>query len=428
MFVAGVASRPAGLAFRASPASARIAPARPGSSSPRGRALVVRAGKNQKVKKMKASKVNKKRQEFIEQDNEKDQLAAQMRAAARAASLASDPDRSADDDAGRAPGASFEDKLAAVREQGAAVREAKAAAAPTVMDEIIAGGQGGKKMGSIYDRAPEAPSGITLGQVGGKTEEDDELNGLVRIASGILAVGLLLVFLPSDLTAGAPVPQKQLTPEVLEQVKDRAAEYEKQLASENAGDVVKGLRGAAESYVVLEDYAAAAPLLQRLNELEPSVENTGNLADVWQAAGKPAKAAEAYRLAVAADWSGERPSPTLLKGLVDALSKDGRHGLALSYVTDFRAKGTTDDVDATLLEARVYSGWKGHGKDAEEAYAKVIAEHPEDFRGYLAKGVFFREVGKPGEADNLFRQAKSLAPKEMADIVNVVVQQAKQQN
>jgi tetratricopeptide (TPR) repeat protein len=224
------------------------------------------------------------------------------------------------------------------------------------------------------------------------------------------------------------VPQKQLTPEVLEQVKDRAAEYEKQLASENAGDVVKGLRGAAESYVVLEDYAAAAPLLQRLNELEPSVENTGNLADVWQAAGKPAKAAEAYREAVAAEWSGEKPSPTLLKGLVDALSKDGRHGLALSYVNDFRAKGTTDDVDATLLEARVYSGWKGHGKDAEEAYARVIAEHPEDFRGYLAKGVFFREIGKPGEADNLFRQAKSLAPREMADVVNVVVQQAKQQN
>ena len=84
MFAAGVATRPAGLAFRASPASARIAPALPGSSSPRGRALVVRAGKNQKVKKMKASKVNKKRQEFIEADNEKDQLAAQMRAAARA--------------------------------------------------------------------------------------------------------------------------------------------------------------------------------------------------------------------------------------------------------------------------------------------------------------------------------------------------------
>ena len=59
---------------------------------------------------------------------------------------------------------------------------------------------------------------------------------------------------------------------------------------------------------------------------------------------------------------------------------------------------------------------------------RVIAEHPEDFRGYLAKGVFFREVGKPSEADNLFRQAKSLAPKEMADVVNVVVQQAKQQN
>ena len=33
----------------------------------------------------------------------------------------------------------------------------------------------------------------------------------------------------------------------------------------------------------------------------------------------------------------------------------------------------------------MYSGWKGHGKDAEAAYQKVIDEHGDDFRGYLAK-------------------------------------------
>ena len=125
---------------------------------------MVRAGKNQKVKKMKASKVNKKRQEFIEADNEKDQLAAQMRAAARAASLASDPDRSADDDAGRAPGASFEDKLAAVRERrGRARGEGGGSAHGDGRDHRRR--SGGKKLGSIYDRAPEAPRGSRSGRL-----------------------------------------------------------------------------------------------------------------------------------------------------------------------------------------------------------------------------------------------------------------------
>jgi len=427
MFAAGVASRPAGLAFRASspvPARVGIARGKPGSCATRHTACVVYCGKNQRVKKMKPSQINKKRQEFIEMDDNKDALAAQMR---KASAAAAGVNRSIDEpDVG--PPVSFDEKLAAVREQGAAVRVARAAAAPTLMDEVISGGQGGRKLGSIYDKPRETPSGITFSQVGSKTDDEDGLNTLIRVGSGILALGLLLVFLPSDLTAGAPVPQKDLSPEVLSQVRDRAAEYEKQFSeADDVGEVIKGLKGAAESYVVLEDYASAAPLLQKLNELEPSLENTGNLADVWQAAGKPGKAAEAYRLAVAADWSGDKPPASLLKGLVDSLAKDGRYGLGLSYVRDWRAKGTTDDIDASLLEARIYSGWKGHGKDAETAYDAVIAAHADDFRGYLAKGVFYREVGRPAEAENLFIRAKALVPKgEMADLVNVVVKQAKQ--
>ena len=353
-----------------------------------------------------------------------------MREAARSAAARG---TSASDDATPAQSASsFEEKLAAVRAQGAEVREARAAAAPTMMDEIIAGGQGGRKLsksagGSIYDRAPESMGGgITLGEVGGKAEEDDALTGVIRAGSAILAVGLLLVFLPSDLTSSAPVRQRELTPEVLEQVKQRAEEYEKQL--ESTPQDVAGLKGAAESYVVLEEYASAAPLLQRIVDIEPSIENVGNLADVWTAAGKPFKAAEAYKNAIEAEWSGARPSPSLLKGFVDALDKDGRYGLSLSYIKDFRQKSMADDVDLDLLEARVYSGWKGHGKEAEEKYRAVVDGHPDDFRGYLAKGVFFREIGKPAEADALFRQAKSLAPKEMADVVSAVIAQAKSQN
>ena len=213
---------------------------------------------------------------------------------------------------------------------------------------------------------------------------------------------------------------------MLEQVRKQASEYEKAL-TDSPEDIEK-LKGAAESYVVLEDYAAAAPLLQKLLDVQPSADNAGNLADVWVAAGKPFKAAEVYRNAIDADWSGDKPSPSLLTGLIDTLDKDDRYGLSLEYVKSFREKGYSDEVDAKLLEARVYSGWKGHGKEAEAAYQSVIDSHGDDFRGYLAKGVFMREIGKPDQADVLFRQAKSLAPTEMSDIVSTVIQQAKAQN
>ena len=69
-----------------------------------------------------------------------------------------------------------------------------------------------------------------------------------------------------------------------------------------------------------------------------------------------------------------------------------------------------DRVDADLLKARVYSGWKGKGKEAEKAFADVVETHPDDFRGYLAKGVFAREIGRPDEATAMFTQAEALAP------------------
>lgn len=372
-------------------------------------------------------------QEFIEQDNEKDAMAAQIReAAAKANKMAS---RAVDEEeavdaapASRADMMSFEEKLAAVRAEGEANRTARAAAAPTLMDDIVAGQKGrgvpsmpGSK--SIYD----APTGLTIGELGEKQGEDEGVNSFIRIGAGICALGLLVVFLPSDDFASmSSAPQRDLTPEVLEQVRKQADEYEKALAS--SPEDIEKLKGAAESYVVLEDYLAAAPLLERLLAVDPSVENVGNLADVWGAAGKPFKAAETYKKAIESDWSGEKPSPTLLKGFVDALDKDGRYGLSLAYVKEFREKGYADDIDGELLLARVYSGWKGHGKEAEETYQKVIDDHGDDFRGYLAKGVFMREIGKPDQADVLFRQARSLAPAEMADIVSTVIKQAKSQN
>ena len=187
-----------------------------------------------------------------------------------------------------------------------------------MMDEIIAGGQGGRKVsksagGSIYDRAPESMGGgITLGEVGGKAEEDDALNALIRAGAAILAVGLLLVFLPSDLTSTAPDrASRELTPEVLEQVKQRAEEYEKQL--ESTPQDVAALKGAAESYVVLEDYACRASVCS-----ESWTSNPPSRTSVTSRTCGPRRGSRLRRRRRTRTPSrrvvGARPPPALLKG------------------------------------------------------------------------------------------------------------------
>lgn len=44
-------------------------------------------------------------------------------------------------------------------------------------------------------------------------------------------------------------------------------------------------------------------------------------------------------------------------------------------------------AQADLLLARVYAAWPGHTNDALKVYDSLIAEFPDDFRGYLAKVV-----------------------------------------
>ena len=416
---------------RTLPTSTRI------STSPRSTnrvATVVRAARKgspqsaQGRKKMSKGKIAKKNQEFIEQDNEKDaQIDAMRKAAAASRASVDEGEQASSMPPGKLDGMSFEDKLKAVKEEGAAKRQqmAEAEAPRKLMDEMLTG-KAPVMRSSIYD---EKPGGITFAQAGGNSP-DDELNVFVKIGAGLLSLGLLVVFIPSDFVfstnvSSAPNASGELSPEVVEQVKKQVTIYEEALAS--MPEDVDKLRGAAESYVVLEDYTAAIPLLKRLLEIQPSVENVGNLADVYAANGSLAKAAETYRDAVNAEWSGSTPPPALVKGLVDALDKDGRYGLSLEYVKKFRDDGRVDDVDGALLEARVYSGWKGHSKDAEKAYQDVIDTHGDDFRGYLAKGVFYREIGKPDAAEGMFRQAKALVPGEMREVVNTVIAQAKAQ-
>jgi tetratricopeptide (TPR) repeat protein len=64
-----------------------------------------------------------------------------------------------------------------------------------------------------------------------------------------------------------------------------------------------------------------------------------------------------------------------------------------------------------------YAAWRGHDQDALAAYDTLIRAFPEDFRGYLAKGMFLRDRGRQGDAERMFLQAKFYAPDSMRGFV-----------
>jgi hypothetical protein len=71
-----------------------------------------------------------------------------------------------------------------------------------------------------------------------------------------------------------------------------------------------------------------------------------------------------------------------------------------------RAPRPVDPVAVQLLLGKAYAGWRGHDADALAAYDALIKSAPEDFRGYLAKGVFLKERGRRGDAERMFLQVR----------------------
>jgi len=70
-----------------------------------------------------------------------------------------------------------------------------------------------------------------------------------------------------------------------------------------------------------------------------------------------------------------------------------------------------DAVSVELLLAKVYGAWRGHDAEALATYDRLTREvAPEDFRGFLARGVFLKERGRRADADRMFLQARFLAP------------------
>ena len=324
---------------------------------------------------------------------------------------------------------SFEAKLAAVKAEGAKGKATSASSTAFDMNAKVDFG-GPPAAGSPLARTLAEGTGVPKRAMDDDEEESVMSSMAVRVGSFIAAVALAIVFLPTDLmfNAGVRTKSDKLSDSVKEEVMKQASAVEEALTT--APEDADKLKQAAQSYLALDDYPKALPFLERLVAVDPSEENVSALAETWIADGQPSRAVDAFRTIIDADVLGKgaqtaEPSSSLLRGYLDALGKANRNGLALEYAKTFAKKGWVDEVDAQLLEARVYSSWKGHGKDAEAAYDAVVADHPGDFRGYLAQGVFYRTVGKPDAAENVFRKAKSLAPDDTAAVVNQVIAASK---
>ncbi|GIL49744.1 hypothetical protein Vafri_6040 [Volvox africanus] len=79
-----------------------------------------------------------------------------------------------------------------------------------------------------------------------------------------------------------------------------------------------------------------------------------------------------------------------------------------------------DPVGVELLTAKVYSAWRGHDQDALATYDELIKAFPEDYRGYLAKGVFLKEKGRKADAERMFLQARFFAPASKQQLVRAI--------
>ncbi|KAG8080903.1 hypothetical protein GUJ93_ZPchr0007g3665 [Zizania palustris] len=198
-------------------------------------------------------------------------------------------------------------------------------------------------------------------------------------------------------------------------------------------------QGAAVSLVELGEYQKASDFLEKLVKVIP------DKADAYRLLGEVKfelkdydGSSSSYRKSLS---SSENIDFDVLRGLTNSLLAANKPDQAVDVILSCRQKlieksqtrlanlaATNDDsapksqdvdlIQVDLLLGKAYSNW-GHISDAVAVYDNLITEHPEDFRGYLARGVILKENGKAGEAERMFIQAKFFAP----DAVKALVDQ-----
>ncbi|KAI5063798.1 hypothetical protein GOP47_0020468 [Adiantum capillus-veneris] len=200
----------------------------------------------------------------------------------------------------------------------------------------------------------------------------------------------------------------------------------------NDPEDLNALEGAAVSYAEAGEFSKSESMLLQLLKKKPmDVEALRLLGEVENALGKFAESASSYRNALKISPN----SITLWKALAEVIISQGKPDLAVKEVSAERDRLSSSEphamddktqnadpdeatlVQINLLLGKIYVEW-GHVSDALAVYDSIIQGYPEDFRGYLAKGLLLKEQGLQGEAERMFIQANFFAPESMKGLVD----------
>ncbi|KAL2462541.1 Tetratricopeptide repeat (TPR)-like superfamily protein [Forsythia ovata] len=286
-----------------------------------------------------------------------------------------------------------------------------------------------KQYGAIDYDAPTKTESSTIG-----------LGTKIGVGVAVIVFGLVFAlgdFLPSGSvspTEEAATISNKVSEEERENLQKRLQQFEATLNS--APEDPTALEGAAVTLAELGEYKRAATLLEKLTEKKPSDP------DAFRLLGEVKYELKDYEGSAVAYRSSATASNTIdfevLRGLTNSLlaakkpdeavqvllSSRERLNKEKSYgnadMTTSRATNTRTEIDPVqvdLLLGKAYSDW-GKISDAVSVYNQLISSHPDDFRGYLAKGIILKENGNIGDAERMFIQARFFAPENAKILVD----------
>ncbi|CAM0905736.1 unnamed protein product [Alopecurus aequalis] len=269
-----------------------------------------------------------------------------------------------------------------------------------------------------------------------------------RVGIGIAVVVFGLVFTIGDfLPYGSDSPSKESTvvnKQLSEEEKthfERTLEGFEETLAKSPYDPA-ALQGAAVSLVELGEYEKASGLLEKLVKVIPDkAEAYRLLGEVKIELQDYEGSSSSYRNSLS---SSDNIDFEVLRGLTNSLVAAKKPDQAVEVILSCRRKlneksqipsadrkaandngaqkpKDIDPIQVDLLLGKTYSDW-GRISDAVTVYDKLITEHPEDFRGYLAKGIILKQNGKAGEAERMFIQAKFFAPEAAKALVDIYAQ------
>lgn len=263
----------------------------------------------------------------------------------------------------------------------------------------------------------------------------------IGVGVAVLVFGLVFAlgdFLPSGSdgpTEEATVVNKKLSEEEQNTLRARLKQYELTLSTAPKDSIA--LEGAAVTLAELGEYTRAASLLQDLAKEKPGDPDVFRLlGEIKYELKDYDGSAAAYRISAAVSKNVDFE---VLRGHANALLAAKKPDEAVQVLLASRAKlnsGKSSSVDikvdgngmeiesqevdpiqVDLLLGKSYSDW-GHVSDAVSVYDQLISSHPDDFRGYLAKGIILKENGNVGDAERMFIQARFFAPEKAKVLVD----------